>query len=84
MRASGVERALEVVEDGQQPLDDAQARAFDELRLLADLALAEVLEVGLQAHELVEPVVGKLLQLVIDAVLSLRPARRSGQTRACP
>jgi hypothetical protein len=58
--ASRSESSLEIVDDRQQSLDDAEARAFDELGLLADDALAVVLEVGLQPLELVETIGGEV------------------------
>jgi hypothetical protein len=57
------ERQLEGVEHGQEPEDECLAGAAFELGLLALGALAEVVEVGLQALQGVE----ELVPLAADA-----------------
>ena len=54
MVLGSVERALEVVEHGQELGDDALARAGEDLRLLPRDALAVVVEVGRDAAQVVE------------------------------
>ena len=58
------ERELEAVEHREQLLDDAFARALDEHGLLAQHALAVVLEVGLQPLRRLEQIVTLALERV--------------------
>ena len=71
----GLERPLEVVEDGQQLLDEPLGRARDQVALLARGALAVVVELGLQAPERVEVLVA-LAPDGLELVEPPRPARR--------
>ena len=62
----GVERALEVVEHGQELRDDALARAGEDLRLLPGDPLAVVVEVGRDAAQVVH-------RLLVVALRVLQP-----------
>ena len=79
----GVERALEVVEHGQELRDDALAGAREDLRLLPRHPLAVVVEVRRDAAEVVEVLVPLALgvlqpreQLLGDRAAQLRSASR--------
>jgi hypothetical protein len=65
-----LERALEVVEDRQELLDEPLVRVRDQPLLVADRALAVVLEVRLGALEQVEVLVA--LRLRLGELLSKR------------
>ncbi len=66
-----LERAAEVVEDGNQLLDEALVRALAERRLLAGAALAEVVELRREPLQAVEELVALGLEsLDIEALLS--------------
>ena len=71
------DRELEAVEHREQLFDEPFGRALDERGLLAQHALAVVLEVGLQATRGVEQVVALALQRVEVAIelLGLRGGR---------